>query len=171
MTAKIIDIDRGYRGFFTRAIATANQKLVTTVGVQGAKADEDHGGITNARLAGVHEFGAIIKITRGEIAIPERSFIRATIDKKDLYKNEIRALATKVLQGAFDAGTALRVLGEKISSDIKATIEHGIDPPNAASTIARKGSSKPLIDTGELKNSITYDVRPDHEGESIAGNR
>ena len=31
--------------------------------------------------------------------------------------------------------------------------------PNAPSTIARKGSSKPLIDTGSMLNSITYAVR------------
>jgi hypothetical protein len=27
------------------------------------------------------------------------------------------------------------------------------------STIDRKGSSKPLIDTGELRNSISYEVK------------
>jgi len=31
--------------------------------------------------------------------------------------------------------------------------------PNAPSTIAQKGSSKPLIDTGSMLNSITYAVR------------
>jgi len=31
--------------------------------------------------------------------------------------------------------------------------------PNAPSTIAKKGSSVPLIDTGALLNSITYEVR------------
>ena len=31
--------------------------------------------------------------------------------------------------------------------------------PNAPATIARKGSSTPLIDTGALLNSITYEVR------------
>jgi hypothetical protein len=32
-------------------------------------------------------------------------------------------------------------------------------PPNAAETIKQKGSDRPLIDTGELRKSITYVVR------------
>lgn len=31
-------------------------------------------------------------------------------------------------------------------------------PPNAPSTIAKKGSNNPLIDTGELKQSVTYAI-------------
>jgi hypothetical protein len=31
-------------------------------------------------------------------------------------------------------------------------------PPNAPSTIARKGSDRPLIDTGQLRRAITYVV-------------
>jgi hypothetical protein len=41
---------------------------------------------------------------------------------------------------------------------IKQRIANGIAPPNSPYTIARKGSSKPLIDTGQLRNSITYQV-------------
>ena len=32
-------------------------------------------------------------------------------------------------------------------------------PPNAEMTIAMKGSENPLIDTGHLKNSVTYVIR------------
>jgi hypothetical protein len=32
-------------------------------------------------------------------------------------------------------------------------------PPNAPATIRAKGSSKPLIDTGEMRQSVTYQIR------------
>jgi len=31
-----------------------------------------------------------------------------------------------------------------------------VAPPNAPATIARKGSSKPLVATGQLKSAISY---------------
>lgn len=34
-------------------------------------------------------------------------------------------------------------------------------PPNAPSTIAQKGSDRPLIDTGELRKSVAYVVVAD----------
>lgn len=39
-------------------------------------------------------------------------------------------------------------------------------PPNAASTIAKKGSSNPLIDTGALRESVTHVV---HRGKPSEG--
>jgi hypothetical protein len=41
------------------------------------------------------------------------------------------------------------------------TINAGIEPGLNERTIERKGSSKPLIDTGRLKGSITHEIRGD----------
>lgn len=156
------DVDRGYRKLFQRALK--NDPHVVTIGVQGEDASTDHGGISNARLAGVHEFGAQIDTGRAIVNIPERSFLRSTItEHRATYTEIARKLAQRVLAGAFDIPTALGLLGEKISSDVKRKIEKGIDPPNAASTIARKGSNVPLIDTAQMKNAITYQVRKQSE--------
>lgn len=157
--APIRDVDHGYRKFFQRALM--GRPMVVTVGVQGEQAEEDHDGISNVRLAGVHEFGAEIETRFGTVKIPERSFIRATVDANDGYKDLIRKLATRVASMKIGLPEALGILGEKVVSDMRTRIERGIPPPNAASTIARKGSSKPLIDTGQLKNSITYVVKKD----------
>ena len=54
---------------------------------------------------------------------------------------------------------ALTLLGEVVSKDIIATINRGIRPGLKKSTIKRKKSSKPLIDTGRLKGAITHQVR------------
>lgn len=165
MKTSIKDIDHGWRGIFRRAMGAAQEKKIVAVGVQGAKAEEDHGGISNVRLAGVHEFGAEIQTARGVIKIPERSFIRSTVDEHGAYREEVSSLAAKVLTGALNVTRALSILGEKVSSDIKSKIENGIDPPNAQSTIDAKGSSVPLIDTAQMKNSITYQVKNASDGD------
>ncbi len=50
----------------------------------------------------------------------------------------------------------------KLEKNIKAVIREGGIPyiPNAPATIRRKGSSHPLIDTGEMLRSVTTDLGP-----------
>lgn len=159
----VIDRDYGYRKLFERALKNDPHRVV--VGIHGEAAEAKHGedGIDNVRLAGVHEFGAQIDTGRGIVDIPERSFIRSTVDDHGGYKDVISKLADKVLTGSMTVPQALGLLGEKVTSDMKRTIEKGIDPPNAPSTIEAKGSDKPLIDTAQMKNSITYAVRKEGE--------
>lgn len=40
-------------------------------------------------------------------------------------------------------------------------------PPNAPSTIAKKGSSNPLIDSGAMRASVTYSVSPTKPSEGL----
>lgn len=136
------------------------------VGVVGSEAaNEAAPGITLARLAGVHEYGAAIQTKNGVILIPERSFIRATIAEQKNYSVFIAKLVSSVLDGKRTEKQALNLFGARASADMKKRIAAGIEPPNAPSTIARKGSSKPLIDTGKLRESITWAVvDADNEG-------
>ena len=53
---------------------------------------------------------------------------------------------------------ALGLLGARMSADMKMTIKNRIPPPLQPETIRRKGSDVPLIDTGQLINSITWAV-------------
>ena len=49
-------------------------------------------------------------------------------------------------------------MGVQIVAWIKETIVAGLEPPNVPATIARKKSSKPLVDHGQLLNSIHFEV-------------
>lgn len=103
-------------------------------------------------VAIIHEFGAG--------PIPARSFIRATLDEKraEIIKLQV-ALAQQVLLGKLTAAQALAQLGAKVASMCQARIVAGIAPPLAASTLRRKGAkSTPLIQTGQLRSSITFAV-------------
>jgi hypothetical protein len=57
-------------------------------------------------------------------------------------------------------------LGQMVAEALKDTIREGVDPPNAASTIRKKGFDWPLIDTGEMLESITS--RVESEGDSVS---
>ncbi|MEO4053378.1 hypothetical protein AAFN87_08050 [Solibacillus sp. CAU 1738] len=112
-----------------------------------------------AMIAGVHEYGITIRKEKGSIVIPERSFLRSTFDEKQsVWLEFVRKRIPSLVDGQMDARQLLELLGTKMVSDIQKKIKDLDDPPNAPSTIAQKGSSSPLIDTGGLRKRITYKV-------------
>lgn len=104
-------------------------------------------------IATIHEYGA------PRANIPERSYIRSTIRER---KAELAALMARVvrlmIQGKLDEHRALELIGAWFAGAIKGRIVSGPFTPLKPATIARKGSDKPLIDTGQLKNSVTFVV-------------
>ncbi len=105
-----------------------------------------------ARGAGVH--------------VPERSFIRSTVDAKKNGEWRIAAeeLRKEMIEGRMTTDRALGLMGLRIKKDIQEKIRSQVPPPNAASTIAAKGSDHPLINTGQLLNGIDFEVH--REGET-----
>jgi len=94
--------------------------------------------------------------------IPARSFIRAWFDEnKARIKDDLRKLMQSVVQGTRTKEQILELLAQRCVGEIQQRIADGIPPENAASTIAQKGSSTPLIDTGQLRSSVSYRVEPD----------
>lgn len=60
---------------------------------------------------------------------------------------------------------ALQIVAEDLQSAVVEMFEtsgHGKWPPNKPSTIAKKGSSKPMIDTGAMMGSIRAESGPDY---------
>ena len=111
-------------------------------------------GFSMVDLAMVHEYGS------RKQKIPARSFIRSTCDAKRREHLElIRKFQWKILLGRITAKQALMQLGEVVSKDMVQAINDGIEPKLEDATAKRKDSSKPLIDTGRLKGSITHEVR------------
>ena len=134
------------------------------VGVTGKRGSAPHHGgqgETVVDIAAVHEFGS------PAARIPERSFIRHTIDQKqDAYRTQIlNAFRSTVLyaatKGAWrpETSVALKRFGLRVEGDIKKRIAEGIPPPLSPVTIAKKGSTKALIDTGQLRASIASELR------------
>lgn len=95
-------------------------------------------------------------------AVPPRPIIEPAIEAEDNKKaitEELKKAAAAILDGQTQLGRAkLKRAGLEAQNRVRAWFT---DPrnkwaPNAPSTIARKGSARPLIDTGELRKSITY---------------
>ena len=92
-----------------------------------------------------HEFGSS--------RVPERSFLRSTvIEKKRDYKALFRKLTFKIVKGDMDAKTALGLIGLAVQTDVQDKITDIDSPP----LVYREGN--PLIDTGHLRQSITFEV-------------
>ena len=72
---------------------------------------------------------------------------------------DIKAGFVRVIKRELTPEQLADLLGQKYVGQIQARISAGIPPPLAESTIARKGSSVPLIDTGQLRSAVTYEVR------------
>ncbi len=136
---------------WTNVIKGIDSKNVL-VGVIGTT-DGERG---NAMLMAVHEYGT------EDGKIPERRPIRLTMENNSAkYAQRFQQAIDKALRDEIDIDTALRSIGEECAGDVKITVMNGLTPPLAPSTVrARKNKSDtPLYDTGELVNSITYEVR------------
>lgn len=57
-----------------------------------------------------------------------------------------------------DIDNALEIIGQIAVGKVQDYMTNLSAPPNAKSTVAKKGSSNPLIDTGALRQSVTYSI-------------
>lgn len=112
------------------------------------------GTITMAQLGAIHEFGS------SDGRIPERSFMRSSVDaSKKKLETMLSKLSAQVLDGKMGKKQALGLVGTFVQNLFRAKITAGVPPPNKPSTVKRKGSSKPLVDTGQLLGAIDFEVK------------
>lgn len=150
-------------GFFVSLINTQKVKFalkgleqrmaqdgLVLVGVpEGAGAYED--GLTIATIAAVNNFGS------ADGKIPPRPFLAPAIEKgAPQYRRLAEVMLPKVLSGEMEMRAMLELMGQLAEGHVKQEITDLRTPPNAKSTIAAKGSDNPLIDTGNLRQSIRY---------------
>ena len=113
----------------------------------------------NASIGFVHEFGSISD------KIPARSFLHMPIKLKfNEYMNKSEKTNREAFKKAVKEGKLFQfmklmgIVGEKCVLDAFKTRGFGQWKPNSPATIQAKGSDSPLIDTGELRKSITSSV-------------
>lgn len=164
VTAKLEQRDLG--GNLAEVLKRAREirEMRVKVGVlSSGKGAVEHPGsdLTVAEIAAILEFGT------EDGHIPARPALRSTFDaqREELVKLGAK-LIDKVLDGKMDTRTALNVLGAKLAAETKKTITtgDGVPPPNAPSTIAAKGSSRPWVDTGRTVGAITWQVQDGDDG-------
>lgn len=126
------------------------RKKEVVVGLPKGSADS-----TVIEYAAHHEYGA------PEAGISKRSFLRDPFDDE---RGNVIAFMNKLVKvdTAMDADTIYKQAGEMAKGIVIKTFRsngNGRWDPLKESTIAAKGSSAPLIDKGQLFQSITYEVR------------
>ena len=103
---------------------------------------------------------ALDKATRNNfgIGVPERPFMDiAYATNKSKYRKLILKALSKI--DILNQTQFLNKLGVEAVNDIQDTIVSLKSPANADSTIALKGSSNPLIDSGHMRQSVTYQIK------------
>jgi hypothetical protein len=126
------------------------ERLEIRVGVLQS-APTEGGESTITVVAAAHEYGTA--------TIPQRSFIGRTMDQKREQLGELQAQAIDaVLAGEKTAEQAAGAVGAVAASMVQATIRSNVPPPLKPETVARKGHSRTLIDSGQLLRSIQHEV-------------
>jgi hypothetical protein len=157
-----IDIKLDFKGLekIEKAIRGNFQVRVGILGGSAQRQDEEgeeDDSINNAELGIIQEFGSISK------GIPPRSFLRMPLEEKktELVKWLQKQDLEKMLQSKdFLKDTLARwgVKAEEIVDSAFSTSGFGKWLANSPATTEKKKSSKPLINTQQLRRSITSEV-------------
>lgn len=144
---KLNEIRKALKGF----------NLVTKVGIVGspkARVSLEPSSMTNAEIGMLNEFG--------HDHAPPRSWLRMPLEfkRRDIIKFlQSDAVKKLILDGKVrEVFLKLGLVAEAIIQDGFETSGFGKWIPNAPLTIALKGSAKPLIDTAQLRRSVTSEV-------------
>lgn len=94
------------------------------------------------------------------VNIPERAFLRKghdeNVDKVMKYADN---LLKQVTSGKMTADKCLDLLGQSLATKIKTYARDLNNPPNSWATKEAKGSDNPLIDTGNMIESIDWRIK------------
>jgi hypothetical protein len=130
------------------------KRLVCHVGFQQGEASG--GGASVADIAMFNELGTS--------NMPSRPFMRQSVEENTeqisaMCKAQLQAIARGA--SARDALTALGVMQKGL---IQNQIVSGSFAPNAKATVKMKGSAQPLINSGRMRQSVTFTVEEKGSG-------
>lgn len=93
------------------------------------------------------------------VKIPERSFLRSGHDECiDEVMRKSDKLVSQVVSGKMSEQELFETVGLLLMSKIKTYARDLSSPPNSSITIENKGSSNPLVDTGNMIEGIMFEV-------------
>ena len=102
---------------------------------------------------------------QGTRHIPARPFL--TDAKTDIQRQtlELRKKLCRLILvgGKSQIGPSCNKVGAMAAAIVQRRITNWDDPPNAPSTVRMKGVDNPLVDTGLLRKSVTWELRPKPE--------
>jgi hypothetical protein len=155
--AVVKDVDLGFAEI-QKQIASLDGSYVLVGFQEGTKTKgqvkgqrQKKAGLSMAAIAATNEFGTN--------RIPARPFMSTSFDENRAKINKaIQGEYAKILDGKSTASKSLGLIGLLGTRLIVQKIRAIISPPNSPITIAIKGSSKPLIDFGQMVQSVRHKV-------------
>lgn len=133
------------RRYFAELKKLADMEI--RVGFQAGEAEEENG-TDIVDIAAYNEYGSS--------DTPARPFMKQSFEN---HEDELQAVcdeAMKMIKKGGTAQQALNKIGVLCKALVQSEIRDGNFVPNAPSTIKKKGSDKPLIDTGTMRQSVQY---------------
>lgn len=129
------------------------KKLQVRIGFQrGENTEEDQTDLVD--IAVWNELGT-------SNGIPSRPFMRGSVDNNaDVITAFLKSKFREFLTTDMTAEELLRQIGAFQTGLVQKEIVDGKFVPNAPSTIRKKKSDKPLIDTGHMRQSVHYVIKP-----------
>lgn len=155
MSARVTITDRGLTKL--RGDLEELRRLSIRAGIQGDDASARHpsGDLTVGEVAALQEYGS------DDGRIPARPFLRHTSESSAAKMREaLRSAVSDVIDGRAEPADAFAKVGEELRLEIVKTIDRASEwaQPLAASTVKRKGHDRPLRDTDEMRDSVSFVV-------------
>lgn len=148
----IVDRDRGWNRLMRELRARPRDVIVGVFGDDAAEPHPDSPMLTIAEVLSHHEFGI------GNA--PQRSWLRDWFDEN---KSEIEAAHRKLMLQVVDGNLTLDMAAERLGLMMVRSLKDrwidGIPPELDPRTIDAKGSSTPLIDSGQSLSSVGHEVQ------------
>lgn len=139
---------------FLKELQKLSEKQVRVGLKRGKKGKRHNGTSSQTDLVDIALYNEL-----GTSTIPSRPFLAQTVQ---MHEEEIKEMAatevSQALLGEKDSQQAFEVIGEDVRKKVQNRIDEGQFVPNAPSTIRRKGHDHPLIDTGTMRDSISYTI-------------
>lgn len=112
----------------------------------------DKNDLTLSTVAKINEYGTL------DGKIPPRPFMRQTLRKHNNFKEDIKNVLQETLTLSKSFDSLFKKLGVKGMQEIQKELTTGEFKENADYTIKKKKSSKPLMDTGQLRQNVSWRV-------------
>lgn len=164
---KTIDKDRGWNKI-KEQMRLAKKSFVNVGVLSDAGKYQPHSDLKTKRthyssaniadVATFNEFGHLVR--GGSYFVVPRPFMRTSYDEGMATLMPFIAFNFgKIMDGKLTTEQALKKIGTFHKGQIQKKIASGPWAPNAPSTIKSKRSKKPLIDSGQMRQSISFEVK------------
>lgn len=143
---------------FWKTYAARLKKLRGVRLLVGYPADES--GVANPHYENGESIIDVAIANNYGLGVPRRAFFEAAREPiQMLFEASLKRAMPEINRGEVDFNKFLDVVGVKAEHEVRRSIRDGNWSPNSPATVARKGSDRPLIDTGAMVQNVTHIVK------------